>query len=82
MPIFEYLCSDCATVSEHLVFDDTEPVLCAHCGGREMKKLLSVTSSASGIKDGTRLPGPSDTGCCGSQPRAQGCTPGSCCGKA
>ena len=82
MPIFEYLCTDCVTVTEHLIFNDTEPVQCPQCGGRKMQKLLSATSSASGIKDGSRMPGAGDTACCGSQPRSQGCVPGSCCGKA
>ena len=82
MPIFEYLCSACATVSEHLVLGGSDTVLCPKCGGREMNKLLSVTSSASGVKDGSRMPGAGDTACCGSQPRSQGCVPGSCCGKA
>jgi hypothetical protein len=58
-------------------------VACPHCGGANMKKLLSTSSTASGAKSGAgRLPGAGDTPCCGSSPSSQGCVPGSCCGKA
>lgn len=82
MPIFEYICTNCGTTSEHLVFAQDETIVCPHCKSEGMKKLLSATSSASGARDGTRLPGAGDTGCCGSQPSSRGCIPGSCCGKA
>ncbi len=82
MPIYEYLCLKCGAVSEHLVFNASEPIRCPECDGGELKKLLSVTSDASGVSDGGRLPGPGDTSCCGHSPGSQGCVPGSCCGKA
>ncbi len=82
MPIFEYLCTDCAAVTEHLVFSDSEQIQCPQCGGTKVQKLLSATSSASGLKGEARMPGAGDTGCCGSRPGAQGCVPGSCCGRA
>lgn len=81
MPIFEYLCVECARVTERLVFSEAETVECPHCGSTRMQKLLSVTSSASGVKGENRLPGKDDTGCCGSRPGTQGCVPGSCCGR-
>ncbi len=82
MPIFEYLCKDCGVVSEHLVFSDAEKVQCPQCGSVKVQKILSATSSASGLKGEGKIPGAGDTGCCGSRPGAQGCIPGSCCGKA
>jgi len=82
MPIFEYVCSDCGNTSEHLVFNNEDTISCPNCQSKELKKLLSVTSSASGTKDQGRIAGAGDTGCCGSRPSTQGCIPGSCCGKA
>lgn len=82
MPIFEYVCSNCGVVSEHLVFGDSENLQCPQCRSSNLKKLLSATSSASGVKSAGGLPGAGDTACCGSRPGAQGCIPGSCCGKA
>ncbi len=81
MPIFEFICTNCGATSEHLVFTSPEPVKCPQCQSPELRKLLSVTSSASGVKNPGRVPGMGDTACCGSQPGAQGCVPGSCCGK-
>ncbi len=81
MPIFEYLCPDCANLYEEIVGGgDTIPA-CPHCGGTNGRKLLSASSSLTG-KEGGSLPGAGDTGCCGSSPGASGCVPGSCCGKA
>ncbi len=82
MPIYEYVCTECGQVSEHLVFGKEEDVSCPGCGGGKLKRLLSVSSTASGAKGAHRIPGAGDTGCCGTSPAAQGCVPGSCCGKA
>lgn len=82
MPIHEYLCSECGTISEILIFSASDTVRCSQCGGQDMKKLLSASSSASGLKSQGKVAGLRDTGCCGSSPETQGCTPGSCCGKA
>jgi putative FmdB family regulatory protein len=81
MPIYEYVCGSCGNVSEHLVFGDSQVVRCPTCDGEQLQKLLSASSSASGIKSAGGLPGRGDTACCGSQPGAGGCVPGSCCGK-
>jgi putative FmdB family regulatory protein len=82
MPIYEYLCAECGTVSEFLVFTEKEEIECPNCSSKRVKKLLSTTSTASGTKQEGRVPGGADTGCCGSKPAARGCVPGSCCGKA
>jgi putative FmdB family regulatory protein len=81
MPIFEILCQDCGKQGEVLVFAANETLACPHCGSRHTFKLMSATSSLTG-REGPGLPGPKDTGCCGSSPGHAGCAgPGSCCGK-
>lgn len=79
MPIFEFLCTSCGNMFERLVYGSDE-VHCEKCGSTETTKLLSKSSSLSGIRQEGRVPG--DTGCCGSAPASRGCVPGSCCGKA
>ncbi len=84
MPIYEYRCRECGKVNEVLVFSSTlDSVTCPDCGSADMVKLMSATSSITGQQT-HNLPGPGDTGCCGSRPgEAQGCAgPGSCCGRA
>ncbi len=82
MPIFEVQCADCHHVGEVLVLDASAPMRCPSCGGIRTTKLMSATSSLTG-RTGPSLPGPRDTGCCGSHPgQAEGCAgPGSCCGR-
>ena len=81
MPLYDYLCLDCAEVSELLVTGSDEEPVCSACGSRNLKKMLSAHSSFSGTRAGS-LPGPGDTPCCGSMPAQAGCAgPGSCCGK-
>ena len=85
MPIYEYRCDECGSVNEMLVFSTSQgEVACPQCGSNRMTKLMSATSSLTGQQQDHRLPGPGDTGCCGSRPgEAQGCAgPGSCCGRA
>ena len=42
MPIYEYQCNACGRVCSHLVLNvrEFEP-FCTHCGGRDVKKLIS-----------------------------------------
>jgi putative FmdB family regulatory protein len=83
MPLYEYQCRDCGKTMEILITagDDTRPQ-CRHCGSRKITKLMSAPSSMSGVVKG-RLPGASDTGCCGESPAHASCAgPGSCCGRA
>lgn len=82
MPLYEYACTRCGRTMEILVSpgEDDQP-RCPHCGSRELDKLLSAPSSMSGVRK-NRLPGPSDTGCCGKSPSEATCPgPGSCCGR-
>jgi putative FmdB family regulatory protein len=81
MPLYEYLCLDCGSVSEILVGKAHDTATCRTCASASLKKMLSAPAAFSG---GTRdrVPGPGDTACCGSNPGHAGCSgPGSCCGK-
>ena len=81
MPLYDYRCETCGKVNEILANGNSEPPNCAYCGGANLKKLISAHSSLSGVPSSS-LPGPGDTGCCGSQPHQAECQgPGSCCGK-
>ena len=82
MPIYEIRCTDCGQVGEVLVMDSSAAMPCPSCGSLKTAKLMSATSSMTG-RNGPDLPGPQDTGCCGSHPgEAAGCAgPGSCCGR-
>ncbi|QTA93549.1 FmdB family zinc ribbon protein [Desulfonema magnum] len=81
MPLFDYLCLDCGGSSEILITGSADQPKCNACGSHNLKKLLSAHASMSGpVKN--RMPGPGDTGCCGSAPGHANCAgPGSCCGK-
>jgi len=82
MPLYEYLCMDCGVLSEVLIIRSTEAPKCKDCGSANVKRMLSSTSTLSGIGGGHKVPGPGDTACCGSTPSQAGCAgPGSCCGK-
>ncbi len=80
MPIKEYQCEDCGTVSELLVGigRNSSEEVCVSCGGAKLKPLMSA--AAISIGHGGSMP--ADMGsCCGSNPSAAGCAgPGSCCG--
>ena len=82
MPIFDYLCEDCGKTKEILIKDTGKAPECPDCGSSNMKKLVSAHSSISGPTKNS-MPGPADTGCCGSSPgESPDCAgPGSCCGK-
>lgn len=82
MPIHEIRCKDCGYDGETISLKADAALTCPSCGGASVEKLLSVTSSRTGHTP-QAMPGPGDTGCCGSSPGHAGCAgPGSCCGKA
>jgi putative FmdB family regulatory protein len=61
MPIYEYRCEACGSVSEYLVgAGDGERILCKVCGGSGMTMVLSVSSFT--LKSYDRVPGRT---CCG-----------------
>ncbi len=73
MPIYEYKCGDCGTVSEFIVLKQDEEITCPLCGGAKLTKLMSAHNTAS--SSGSSMP--DFGGCCGS-PGSCG-TPGGCC---
>ena len=82
MPIYEIRCAACGYAGEVIHLDRSEALACPSCGAAASPE-LSPTSSLTGKAGGQGLPGPGDTGCCGSTPGHSGCAgPGSCCGKA
>jgi putative FmdB family regulatory protein len=79
MPIYDFKCSNCGTVSEFRVQNNSEgdALTCPICGGQTMERQLSAPAF---LKGGSHHPG---TTCCG---RAERCdTPpcssggGGCC---
>ena len=45
MPIYEYRCEVCSTVSEYLIgLGNDRPIRCKQCGSREMSRILSASS--------------------------------------
>jgi putative FmdB family regulatory protein len=48
MPIYEFQCSKCERTFEELVLNRSEKIACPNCGGRKVKRALSVFSYSSG----------------------------------
>jgi len=81
MPLYDIQCRTCGRIGEVLVARSSDPLVCPDCGSALTRKIMSATSSLTG-RSTAPLPGPADTGCCGSHPGHAGCAgPGSCCGK-
>ena len=61
MPIYEYRCNHCGTISEFLVGVSSkgDTLNCKQCGGPHLEKILSVSHS---LKSGERSSGHT---CCG-----------------
>ncbi len=71
MPIFDYRCNQCDTVSELLLRSTDCDVTCPNCGSADMERLVSASYT---IKMGSAAPG---TTCCG---RAERCETPPCSG--
>lgn len=69
MPIYDYRCKECGTISELLFRNPDNDVKCPQCGGINMEKLVSASYT---IKMDATAPG---TTCCG---RAERCEEPSC----
>ncbi len=55
MPIYEFVCNDCAHPFEELVFGSKiDDVVCPSCGSEQVKKKMSTFASKSG-SDGASL---------------------------
>jgi putative FmdB family regulatory protein len=76
MPIYEFCCSQCGTVTEVLarMGDRGEDLVCPECGSKDLSKKVSVTaiSSSTGPKQGKT--------CCGRDERCESppCGTGKC----
>jgi putative FmdB family regulatory protein len=77
MPIYEVNCQTCGNTAEVIVLSSSEALKCPVCGSDQVNRLMSPTSSLTG-QPVPHLPGPKDTGCCGSSPAHADCAgPGS-----
>jgi putative FmdB family regulatory protein len=67
MPIYEYICDDCATEFEKIVINKQQEISCPKCAGKKNTIQLSVFSSA--VAGGSpKASGPTSSGgggCCG-----------------
>jgi len=67
MPIYEYRCKSCGSVTEFLMgMGEDTAVVCAHCGSRDMEKIISAASFLEGGLNRT----PGNT-CCGREERCE-----------
>lgn len=64
MALYEYSCSKCGAVSEHLVFSDDDTPVCPSCGGDTLERLLS--SFAVGAAAPKQAAASPCTSCCNS----------------
>ena len=74
MPIYEYVCDDCATRYEKLVRSNGEAIACPKCGSKEATLQFSTFSTATSGKDSSSTDtGSFSGGACGCTPRGCGC---------
>ncbi|UCF85637.1 MAG: zinc ribbon domain-containing protein [Desulfobacteraceae bacterium] len=79
MPIYEYRCKACGTVTEFLVgIGEDITITCSHCGSRDMEKIMSAVSILDSIPE--RRPGST---CCGNEERCASppCSTGGSCSR-
>ena len=67
MPVYEFICEECATLFERLFFGQPKPVCCPECGSPEVRRKPS-TFGMSGVEKQT-----SSSGC-------TSCSASSCAG--
>jgi len=67
MPIYEYICDDCKTQFEKLVFNKQQEIACPRCSSRKASIQLSVfSSSIAGGSSKSSTPSSGGGGsCCG-----------------
>lgn len=60
MPLYEYRCTQCGTVSEHLV--DTvaarADIVCSHCGSTQVEQCFSVVNVGRASRTASQFPSP------------------------
>jgi putative FmdB family regulatory protein len=72
MPLYEYRCSKCGSVSEHLLRSSADtPKACPKCGGHGLEKQFSSFSASAGSSP--EMPSCASGGC-----DPGGCASGSC----
>jgi putative FmdB family regulatory protein len=70
MPIYEYVCDDCQTHFEKIVFNKTQEIACPSCASKKNQIQLSVfsasnsSSNGANAKSSTQFSG-GGGGCCG-----------------
>lgn len=79
MPIYEYKCDTCGSISEFIVFGSEEGLACKSCKGTDLTKLMSAHNTKGSGDSGPMDFGAGMGGCCGSGPGSCG-APGGCCG--
>ena len=75
MPIYEYRCEKCGSVSELLVFGKEEGLSCKNCGSPELVKLMSAPNISMG---GSSTAFEASSGGCFGAPGSCD-SPGHCC---
>jgi putative FmdB family regulatory protein len=60
MPIYEYLCADCGSQFEELIFGN-EKARCPDCASERAQKKISVFASPNGSREAALAPGPCGT---------------------
>ncbi len=63
MPIFEYVCRECASEFEKIVFGEPLDIDCPACGSKKTEKMISTFAvSGNGMKSLQRETGPCPCG--------------------
>ena len=67
MPIYEYVCDDCATRFEKIVINRQQEIACPNCASKNASIQLSVFATANGNGTFPKSSAPSGGGgsCCG-----------------
>jgi len=63
MPIYEYVCEECETRFEKLVFGSAPEIICPECGCRSVQRVPSVCGFSSGGKTVTSSGSDACAGC-------------------
>ncbi|RLA85407.1 MAG: zinc ribbon domain-containing protein [Deltaproteobacteria bacterium] len=74
MPIYEFECENCGETFETLLLSRSNEVSCPHCGGRNLKRVMSICAFSAGGR--FRSTASSSGGCSGcSATSCAGCKP-------
>ena len=75
MPIYDFKCQECGTISEILLRSSDQAARCPDCGGENMERLISASYMVK-----TDVAGPGTT-CCGRTERCETppCSTGKVC---